>query len=102
MNYDWAPYFDIAERGLPYRERLRAYAAVARERLESDHFEAFCAEHLAHIEQVALEFFASAAARDAVRKKVAALFPAREIDEFTELFFGRIQRWREDQALAAR
>jgi len=35
-------------------------------------------------------------ARDAVRKKVAALFPAHEVDLFTELFWKRIQAWRAD------
>ena len=33
--------------------------------------------------------------RDAVRQKVTALFPAYEVEECTELFFGRVQRWRE-------
>ncbi|MGH8496323.1 MAG: ATP-grasp domain-containing protein [Gammaproteobacteria bacterium] len=101
MSFDWAPYFEIAERDLPYRERLRAYAAVARERLDAEAFEVFCTEHLAHLEDVAREFFASEEARDAVRRKVTALFPAREIDEFTELFFGRIQRWRTESAAPA-
>ena len=35
--------------------------------------------------------------RDAVRQKVTALFPAHEVEEFTELFFGRVQRWREQE-----
>jgi hypothetical protein len=29
---------------------------------------------------------------------VTALFPAHEVDEFTELFYGRIQRWRAEEA----
>jgi hypothetical protein len=33
--------------------------------------------------------------RDAVRQEVMALFPPHEVEEFTELFFGRVQRWRE-------
>jgi hypothetical protein len=35
-------------------------------------------------------------ANDAVRQKVAALFPAHEVDDFTALFWQRIQRWRAD------
>jgi len=31
-----------------------------------------------------------------VRKKVAALFPAHEVEPFTELFWRRIQAWRAD------
>jgi hypothetical protein len=33
--------------------------------------------------------------RDAIHQKVSALFPAHEIDEFTELFWSRVQLWRE-------
>jgi hypothetical protein len=47
---------------------------------------------------VALEFFGTDTARDAVRKKVAALFPAHEVEEFTGLFWDRIQQWRSDRA----
>ena len=32
-----------------------------------------------------------------MRQKVAAVFPPHEIEEFTELFWGRIQQWREDE-----
>ena len=33
-----------------------------------------------------------------MRKKVAALYPPHEVGHFTELFFARIQAWREDTA----
>ena len=98
---DWAPFYAIAEEpGMPYRERLRAYAAIARERLESDRFEEFCARHLSHLDEVAWEFFGTKVARDAVRAKVAALFPAHEVEPFTELFWQRIQAWRAEQERA--
>ena len=32
---DWEPYFEIARQEMPFRERLGAYARVARERLGS-------------------------------------------------------------------
>jgi len=93
-NLDWAPYFEIAARDLPYREKLHRYAAIARRAFDAASFEEFCARHLGHLDAVAHEFFASEQARDAVRQKVAALFPAHEVEPFTELFFGRIQQWR--------
>ena len=43
-------------------------------------------------------FFGTPVARDAVRKKVAALFPAHEVELFTELFWRRVQAWRTDHA----
>jgi hypothetical protein len=96
QTLDWEPYFAVArDEGLPYEEKLRRYAAIARERLDAERFADFCAEHLAHLDEVADEFFGSEQCRDAVRLKVAALYPEHEIDAFTDLFFRRIQHWRE-------
>ena len=95
MNMDWAPFFEIAEQDLPYREKLSAYAAIARERMDVAGFEAFCEKHLPNIDEVAREFFGTDRAKDAVRMKVQALFPDHEWDEFTERFWGQIQTWRE-------
>ena len=99
-NLDWEPYFEIAAEDLPYREKLRRYALLARQTLDADSFEEFCARHLPHLDAVADEFFGTEQARDAVRQKVAALFPAHEVDDFTELFYGRIQRSRAEEAHA--
>jgi hypothetical protein len=93
-NLEWAPYFEIAARDLPYREKLHGYARLARQTLDAEAFGEFCERHLGHLDAVADEFFGTEQARDAVRQKVAALFPAHEVDEFTELFYGRIQQWR--------
>ena len=94
---DWEPFYAIAKRELPYREKLRAYAKIAEERFETARFEEFCAKHLASLEEIALEFFGTPVARDAVRQKVTALFPSNEVEAFTELFWKRIQDWRADQ-----
>ena len=97
-NLDWGPYYEIAERDMPYEEKLAAYAAIARERLDVDAFETFCDEHLADLDEVAVDFFGSERAKKAVRMKVQALFPEHEWDEFTEHFWNRIQDWREEMA----
>jgi hypothetical protein len=97
-NLDWQAFFDVAASERSYREKLAEYARIARTRFEADRFEAFCAQHLSHLDEVAHEFFGSAVARDAVQRKVQALFPKHEWDSFTELFFGRIQQWRREPA----
>ena len=91
---DWEPYYAVAAEDLPYAEKLDRYAAIADERLETARFEEFCHVHLAHLDEVAYEFFATQDAKDAVRQKTAALFPAHEVERFTELFWQRIQAWR--------
>jgi hypothetical protein len=93
---DWDPFYEVAKKELPYREKLRAYAKIANERLETARFEEFCAENLANLDEIAWEFFGTQTAKDAVRKKVAALFPAAEVEQFTELFWNRIGAWRTD------
>jgi hypothetical protein len=94
---DWEPYYEVQRRDLPYRERLRAYARIAEERFETDRFRDFCERHLAHLNEVALEFFGSEAAKRAVRKKVEVMFPDHEVEQFTEHFWGLIQFWRKTE-----
>ena len=101
-NLDWAPFYEVAaQQGMPYREKLRAYAKIANDRYQKDEFEEFCRKHLGHLDEVADEFFGTAVAKDAVRQKVTALFPKHEVEPFTELFWKRIQSWRADQGKAA-
>jgi hypothetical protein len=95
-NLDWAPYFEIGDSDRSYREKISAYADIAHRRFETDRFEEFCARHLGHLDEVAWEFFGSDLARDAIRRKVSALYPAHEIEQFTQLFWDRIQRCRAD------
>ena len=73
----------------------------AYERFETDRFQEFCNRHLGHLDEVADELFGSDLARDAVHQKVSALFPPHEIEEFTELFWGRIQAWRQQEGARA-
>lgn len=98
MTLDWEPYWEVMRRELPYRERLRAYAAIGHKRMETDRFREFCDKHLKHLEEATHEFFGTEVARTAVRDKVAALFPEHEIEQFTEHFWQRIQIWRNEHS----
>ncbi len=98
VNLDWAPYYEIAAEEMTPRERLAAYAKIGRERFESERFEEFCAQHLAHLDEVAWEFFGTDQAKNAVREKVQALFPEHEWEQFTEHFWGLIQFWRKTES----
>jgi len=93
---DWEPFLAVAALDLPFADKLDRYAAIAEARLEAARFEAWCAEHLGHLDEVADAFFGTPVAKEAVRLKVAALFPPQEVEKFTELFWGRIQAWRRE------
>ena len=95
---DWEPFFAVARKDLPFRERLAAYADIARERYEADRFTEFCETHLSQLDEVAWEFFGSQACLDLVRGKVEALFPVHEVDRFTAHFWGLVQFWRKTEA----
>ncbi len=96
-NMDWAPFYEIADRDISPRERLGEYARIAHERFETERFTEFCDTHLGQLDELAYDFFGSGTLRDAIHQKVTALFPAHEIDEFTELFWSRVQLWREQE-----
>jgi hypothetical protein len=99
---DWQPYFAVADLpDVPIAEKIKRYAAIARKRLEADRFAEFCGTHLAQLDRVVWEIYGSDMARDAIRQKVAALFPAHEVDEFTEHFWQKIQAWRAEHRPAA-
>ncbi len=100
QNVDWEPYYEVARRDLSFDEKLAEYGRIAAERLESARFQEFCDRHLAHLDEVSWEFFGSDVARDAVRAKVETLFPEHEHEEFTEHFWGLIQRWRDAEGQA--
>lgn len=97
-NLDWEPFFEIAAGAAPFKEKLAAYARLAHQRFESDRFAEFCATRMPHLDEVAWEFFGSPVAKDAVRQKVAALFPAHEVEQFTEHFWGLVQFWRKTES----
>jgi hypothetical protein len=101
QNLNWQPFFAAAERESGYAARLGAYARLAHAHFDSERFEEFCAAHLPHLAAVAHEFFGTSAARDAVHAKVAALYPPHEVEQFTELFCSRIERWRSEEGRAA-
>jgi hypothetical protein len=97
LHVDWTEFFEAAAEteGAPLSERLGAYAAIANERLDTEGFEAFCGQHLSKVDEIAWEYFGSDDARDAVRQKVISMFPDHEFDQFTQLFWDRIQLWRD-------
>ena len=98
QTLDWEPYYAVASKDLPYRERLAGYAAISRERFETDRFREFCETELSHLDEIALEFFQTDRAREIFREKVAALYPAHEVEPFTDHFHGLVQFWCKTEA----
>jgi hypothetical protein len=83
---DFEPYYKIAKKDLSYREKLQAYAKIARTRLSTAEFEEFDDKHLGPLEDAAFAWFRSERCVEAIRLKVANVFPEHEVDEFTGKF----------------
>ncbi len=93
-NPNWEPFFEIADSGASYREKLSGYAALAHRSYETDRFLEFCDRHLGHLDEITWEYFSTERALEAVRRKVSVIFPVHEVDRFTEHFWGLLQFWR--------
>ena len=96
-NLNWQQYFDIAATDRSFDEKLQAYADIAMQRFNADEFNEFCDRHLGQLDEVAHAFFGGEVLRGAIRQKVEALYPAHEVEPFSELFFDRIQVWRQHE-----
>jgi hypothetical protein len=96
-NLDWAPYYAVVKKDLSLEDRMREYTKIAHQRFETDRFVEFCDKHLPHIDEVVWEFFGTPKAKEIVRAKVAALFPAHEVEQFTDHFYGLVQFWRKTE-----
>lgn len=97
LNPDWRKFLDKNDPNVPFNEKLPMFDAMAREHFDADAFEEFCEKNLSHLDEVAYEFFGTPEFKEITRQKVAALYPAHEIDTFTDHFFGLIQFWRKTE-----
>lgn len=89
----WDRYQEIADADLPYRDKLRLYAELGRRRFEADRFEEFSAGQLGDLDEVALDYFSEPGVRDTIRWKVSSMYPAHEVEHFTDHFHGLIRFW---------
>jgi hypothetical protein len=97
LDLAWDPFLEIADSEANDGVKLEAMAAIARERFDAVEFASFCDTYLKDLDEVALAYFAEERAKDAIRRKVAAVFPAHEVDHFTEHFWGLIGFWRKTE-----
>jgi hypothetical protein len=99
---EWNRFFSAVDEEMTLKERIDALLPMVHEHFQTEEFQAFCDTHLGHLDEITHEWFGTDDAREAVRRKVAALFPPHEVDEFTGIFYERIQRWRADDAAGVR
>jgi hypothetical protein len=97
-NLDWHRYHAIRDEKLPYRESLSRYGDIGRECFAAERFEEFRQSHLSELDTITWEYFGTPRAKEVIRAKVETLYPDNEHEEFTELFWERIQDWRRTES----
>jgi len=102
INQNTRNYFEVGDReDLSYADKLREYARLADGYFDSEAYEAFCAEHLPHVDGLVVEYVESADFDRLVVDTVTSTFPAHEHEQFIAHFRGLLAAWARDQRAAA-
>jgi hypothetical protein len=97
-DLDTRRYFDIADRDdLSYADKLAAYRTLADDYFEVERYNDFCASRLAHLDEVAVEYFAGPEFDHALVDTVRSTFPAHEHDHFIAHYRGLLGAWVSDE-----
>ena len=92
---------DRRPRGSVVRGEAREYRALADEHFEADAYAEFCAGPLAHLDELAYEWFTSDEFDQLLVDTVHSTFPEHEHEQFVAHYRGLLRSWAEDQAASA-
>jgi hypothetical protein len=102
VDLDTGSYFAIADReDLDYAAKVREYRRLADRQLEVDRYQEFCARHLAHVDEVCVEWVESDDFDQLLIDTVRSTYPAHEREMFLAHFRGLLGLWAHDQRVAA-
>jgi hypothetical protein len=98
LDQDSRTYFDVGDRDdLGYEDKLRAYRRLADGFFQADEYAAFCAEHLAHLDDAVREYVAGPELDRLLVETVRATFPPHEHDAFVAHYRGIMAAWSRDR-----
>lgn len=95
IDLDTREYFAVEG---SYAERLAAYRRLADSYFEIERYHEFCATRLAHLDDVVLEWVASADFDQLLVDTVDATYPLAERDRFVSHFRGLMSLWVKDNS----
>ena len=101
VDMDTERYFAIADRDdLDYAAKVREYRRLADRQLEVERYHEFCARHLAHVDEVCVDWVESADFDQLLVNTVNGTYPAHEREMFLAHFRGLLALWAHDQRVA--
>ena len=102
INQNTRDYFEIGDRDdLSYEAKLREYRRLSDEYFQVDDYREFCAEHLAHLDEIVVEYAESPKFDDLLVATVTSTFPEHEHEHFVAHYRGLLAAWARDQRAAA-
>jgi hypothetical protein len=98
INQTTRDYFEIGDReDLSYDEKLREYRQLADGYFQTDEYEAFCAEHLSHLDEALLDYIQGPEFDRLLVETIQSTFPAHEHEGFVAHYRGLLGAWARDQ-----
>ncbi|MFT4164990.1 MAG: hypothetical protein QM650_07080 [Microlunatus sp.] len=98
LQADPTPWFAVADDpDLDYGAKLRHYQRLADEHFDTEHYQEFCAAALPHIDEIVLEWVASAHFDQMLVDTVTTTYPEHEHERFLAHFRGLVGMWVSDQ-----
>jgi hypothetical protein len=82
---------------LSYEEKLEGYRKLADAFLQVAEYEEFCAQHLANVDEIAIEYFGSTEFDQLLVDSVTSVFPAHEHEAMIDRHRGLLGAWVRDQ-----
>ncbi len=92
-------FFEVGDDpGMTYAEKLDAYRKLADSYFEADRYQDFCATHLAHVDEIVLDWVAGPDFDRLLTDTVRSTYPAHEHDKFVAHLRGLLGLWARDEA----
>ncbi len=92
-------YFEIADdAGMSYADKLAVYRELADSYFDTARYHDFCATTLAHLDEIVLDWVASADFDEMLTDTVRLVYPAHEHEEFIEHLRGLLSLWVRDES----
>jgi hypothetical protein len=98
LDLDTANYFEVADSGRTYEEKLTAYRGLADDYFETQRYHEFCATSLSTVDEMVRDWVTSPAFDALLVDTVRATYPASEHDRFVAHFRGLLGLWVKDNA----
>ena len=94
INQNTRAYFDIGDRqDLTYEDKLAEYGRLADEYFQVAAYQDFCAEHLAGLDEIVLDYVQSPEFDSLIVQTVRSTFPPHEYEQFVAHYRGLLGSW---------